>query len=96
MARNEFFQFPARMELKTSFVDLLDNDVDEGMFYSKGFLSKARMNKPWPTEITCGAFRGRPRQCGGYQQCLEPRSPIFTNNLTTVQKDNVVIYPKEG
>lgn len=96
MGKAEFFRFPARMELKTSFVDLLDDDVDEGMFYSKGFLSKARMNKPWPTEITCGAFRGRPRQGGGYQQCLEPRSSIFTNNLTTVQKDNVVIYPKEG
>lgn len=96
MVKAEFFVFPAKVELKRTFVDLLDDDVDERMFYSKEFLSKVAVKKPWPTEITCGAFRGRPRQGGGYQQCLEPRSPIFTNNLTTVQKDNVVIYPREG
>ncbi|UKA12960.1 DNA cytosine methyltransferase [Photobacterium damselae] len=43
--------------------------------------------------VRCGAIRGRPNSAGENIQQLEQRKDDKTNSLTTVQKDNVVVYP---
>ena len=53
-------------------------------------------------KVACGAFRGRIDGTGNvgigtaYNQVLEVRPDDKTNTLTTVQKDNVVVYPDKN
>lgn len=46
-------------------------------------------------KVACGAFRGRMTN-EKYDQLLEVRPDDKTNTLTTVQKDNVVVYPDKN
>ena len=46
-------------------------------------------------KVACGAFRGRYEEDGSTKQQLEVRKDDKTNTLTSVQKDNVVIYKNE-
>ncbi len=39
--------------------------------------------------IIPGAIRGRPNSNGSFSQKLETHAPLFTNTITTVQKDLV-------
>ena len=41
-----------------------------------------------------GAIRGRPNGKGGYVQKLHVSDKEFTNTITTVQKDNVILVPQ--
>ena len=46
-------------------------------------------------KVACGAFRGRYEEDGSTKQQLEVRKDDKTNTLTSVQKDNVVVYKNE-
>ena len=46
-------------------------------------------------KVSCGAFRGRYEEDGSTKQQLEIRKDDKTNTLTSVQKDNVVVYKNE-
>jgi site-specific DNA-cytosine methylase len=46
-------------------------------------------------KVACGAFRGRYEEDGSTKQQLEVRKDDKTNTLTSVQKDNVIVYDNE-
>ena len=96
VGRSNFFVFPVPMELSKTITDCLDDNPSDDRFVGGEFYQKLTMKKPWPTVLTIGAIRGRPNGQGGYVQTIEPRSSLFTNTITTVWKDNIVIYPKES
>ena len=84
------------MVLSVTICDFLDDNPGKDKFIGGEFYRKLAIKKTWPRMITIGAIRGRPNGQGGYVQTIEPRSSLFTNTITTVWKDNVVIYPKEN
>jgi site-specific DNA-cytosine methylase len=63
--------------------------------YFKGGNLKTYFEKHRRQLVFGGAWRGRYNPDGSTSQQLELRYDNKTNSLTTVQKDNVAVYPKE-
>ena len=99
------YQIPdlSKYELSDAKVDrVLNSPRGKGYFYDPETHDKigtviAGYHKE-PTDgsyIKCAAFRGRYEEDGSIKQKLEIRKDDKTNTLTSVQKDNVIVYDNE-
>jgi len=95
LGKDNYFEFPQKQELKLRLKDMLEDSPNEKYYLKKEIQDKFIMNDSNKEDIVSCAMRGRYNENGNVEQQIELNSEQVANcSITTVQKDNLVIEPK--